>query len=60
MNNKFEVCFTVWDDEEWRSTQSNLCQLTTVIECFMPQQAQAMIEAQYGRRVQVHYVRQVS
>ena len=60
MTNKFEVCFTVWDDEDWRSGRSDLCQLTTTVECFMPQQAQAMIEAQYGRRVQIHSVRQLN
>ena len=60
MTNRFEVCFTVWDDENWSSGQSNLSFLTTVIECFMPQQAQAMIEAQYGGRAQVHSVRQIN
>ena len=57
MNNRFEVCYTIYDDADWSSVQPFCSQVTQIIECFQPQQAQAMIEAQYGRRVQVHYVR---
>lgn len=58
MNKRWEVCFTVYENTDWSSAQSNMCYLTQVIECFQPQQAQAMIEAQYGGRAYVHSVRE--
>ena len=56
---RYEVTFTVYEDETQSSAVPNLYNVSQVIECFMPQQAQAMIEAQYGRRVYVASVRQV-
>lgn len=58
MNKRWEVCFTVYEDASQRSAMSNMCYLTQVIECFQPQQAQAMIEAQYSGRAHVHSVRE--
>jgi len=58
MNKRYEVCFTVYEDASQSSYNSNTFQLTQIIECFQPQQAQAMIEAQYGGRAYVHYVRE--
>ena len=54
---RYEVCFTVYEDASQSSYDSNLFQVTQIIDCFQPQQAQAMVEAQYGNRVHVHYVR---
>lgn len=55
---RYEVQYTVYEDETQSTAVPNLYNVTTVVECFMPQQAQAMIEAQYGRRVHVVCVRQ--
>lgn len=54
---RYEVCFTFYEDATQSSYSSNTAQLTQIIDCFQPQQAQAMVEAQYGGRVQIHYVR---
>ena len=59
MNNRYEVCFTVYTDSSKMSSTSNTCYLTTVVECFQPQQAQAMVEAQYPGRVEVHSVNRI-
>ena len=58
MNKRWEVCFTVYENDDQTSVAPFCSQMTNIIECFMPQQAQAMIESQYGRRVLVHYVRE--
>ncbi len=55
----FEVSFTVYFDDAKTQTDSNLSNLTTRIAAVMPQQAQAMIEAQYAGRVQIYSVVQV-
>lgn len=49
----FEVSFTVYEDAARLSSRSELTDLRTTVRAFMPQQAQAMIEAQYGGRVRV-------
>ena len=59
MNNRFEVSFSVYHTPEMRTADTNMCYLTTVVECFQPQQAQAMIEAQYRGCAQIHSVRQI-
>ena len=48
MNKRYEVTFTVYNDRNHSSYDSNLHMVTQVIECFQPQQAQALVEAQYG------------
>jgi hypothetical protein len=55
----FEISFTVYHDDAKTQTDSNLSYLTTTVTAFMSQQAQAMIEAQYGGRVHVWSVRQL-
>jgi hypothetical protein len=55
----FEVSFTVYYDDAKTQTDSNLSFLTTRSAAPMPQQAQAMIEAQYAGRVQIYSVVQV-
>ena len=55
----FEISFTVYYDDAKTQTDSNLSYLTTTVTAFMSQQAQAMIEAQYGGRVHVWSVRQI-
>ena len=56
----YEVSFTVYYDDAKTQTDSNLSFLKTRIDAFMSQQAQAMIEAQYGGRVHVYSCVQVS
>lgn len=46
-------------DDAKTQTDSNLSFLKTRIDAIMSQQAQAMIEAQYGGRVQIYSVVQV-
>ena len=53
----FEICFTVYLDDYKNETNSSLSFLTTTVTAFISQQAQAMIEAQYGGRVRVWSVR---
>lgn len=53
MDNQFEVSFTVYEDADRQVSNSNLTNLKTTVTAFMPQQAQAMIEAQYGGRVRI-------
>ena len=55
----FEISFTVYYDDVKTQTDSNLSYLTTTVTAFISQQAQAMIEAQYGGRVHVWSVRQL-
>jgi len=56
----FEISFTVYYDDAKTQTDSNLSFLTTRIDAFMPQQAEAMISAQYGGRVHVYSCVRVS
>lgn len=60
MNNRFEVTFTVYEDRSHSSYQSNLHMVTTTVEAFMPQQAQALVEAQYGGLAHVWSVHQTN
>ena len=53
MNQVFEVSFTVYTDDERQNTSSNLTDLKTTVTALISQQAQAMVEAQYGGRVRV-------
>ena len=55
----FEISFTVYYDDAKTQTDSNLTYLKTTVTAVMSQQAHAMIEAQYGGRVQVWSVRQI-
>ncbi len=50
---QWRVSFTVYNDTDHTSSDSNLSNLTQVVEAFQPQQAQAMVEAQYGGRAHV-------
>lgn len=56
----YEISFTVYYDDAKTQTDSNLNYLKTTVTAFISQQAQAMIEAQYGGRVHVWSVRQIS
>ena len=53
MLNNYEVRFTVYEDADRQVTNSNLTDLVTTIQAHMPQQAQSMVEAQYGNRVRI-------
>ena len=53
MLNNYEVRFTVYEDADRQVTNSNLTDLVTTIQAYMPQQAQSMVEAQYGNRVRI-------
>lgn len=55
----FEICFTVYFDDDRNETNSSLSYLTTTVTAFISQQAQAMIEAQYSGRVRVWSVKQL-
>jgi hypothetical protein len=48
MNNLYEVTFSV------EGADSNLQWVTTTVSAFQPQQARAMVEAQYGSNCHVH------
>lgn len=56
---RYEVTFTVYNEPEQRSYDTTMYGITTIVECFMPQQAQQMVEAQYRGCAHVHSVRQV-
>lgn len=51
--NDYEVSFTVYLDEDKQQTNSTLTDLKTTVRAGMSQQAQAMVEAQYGGRVRI-------
>jgi len=55
----FEICFTVYFDDDKNETNSSLSYLTTTVTAFISQQAQSMIEAQYSGRVRVWSVKQL-
>lgn len=55
----FEISFSVFFDDDRTQTDSSLSYLTTTVTAFISQQAQAMIEAQYGGRVRVWSVKQL-
>lgn len=52
---QWRVGFTVYLDEAQTQTQSDLSNLETVVEAFQPQQAEAMVRAQYGNRAHIWY-----
>jgi hypothetical protein len=56
MLRNFEIYFTVYEDDALTITNSNLTGPTTVISAFMPQQAEAMVRAQYNNRVEIFSV----
>ena len=55
----FEISFSVFFDDDRTQSDSSLSYLTTTVMAFISQQAQAMIEAQYGGRVRVWSVKQL-
>jgi hypothetical protein len=55
----FEISFSVFFDDDRTQTNSSLSYLTTTVTAFISQQAQAMIEAQYGGRVRVWSVKEL-
>ena len=55
----FEISFSVFFDDDRTQTDSSLSYLTTTVTAFISQQAQAMVEAQYGGRVRVWSVKQL-
>lgn len=59
MLRNYEVSFTVYLDDAKTQTNSNLSSLTTRIAATNSFEAQAMIEAQYGGRVDVRSVIEV-
>ncbi len=60
MNSQWEVTFTVYEDAAMTKTTSDLQHLRTVVEAFLPQQAEAMVRAQYGGRAHIWSVYQKS
>ena len=53
MDHNFEVVFSVYLDEARMVSQSNLDYVKTTVRAAMPQQAQAMVEAQYNGRARI-------
>ena len=58
MDRTWKVSFTVYLDDNLMESTSDLTDLTTHIVAFMPQQAEAMIKAQYQNRVRIWSVTQ--
>jgi hypothetical protein len=56
MLRNFDIYFTVYEDDAMTITNSNLTGLTTIVSAFMPQQAEAMIRAQYNNRAHIFSV----
>lgn len=48
MDKAWEVCFSVFLDRDHKVSDSNMMYLTTIVQAFQPDHAQAMIEAQYN------------
>lgn len=53
MDRLWKVSFSVYLDDALLESRSDLSDLTTTISAFMPQQAEAMIKAQYNNRVRI-------
>lgn len=60
MDKTFEVQFSVYLDDSHRTGDSNLSDLKMEVKAFVPQQAQAMVEAMYNGRAKVWNVIQKS
>ena len=56
----WEVTFTVYEDADHSRTTSDLQNLRQTVQCLHPQQAQALIEAQFAGRAHVWSVYQKS
>lgn len=56
---QFEVTYTVYKNRDHNEYDSSLHRVTTLVECYHPQQAQALIEAQYAGLAHVWAVIQV-
>ena len=52
---QWRVGFTVYLDDAMNETRSDLTNLETVVEAFQPQQAEAMVRAQYSNRAHIWY-----
>ena len=53
MDRQWRISFSVYLDDAMMESRSDLSDLTTVVTAFMPQQAEAMIKAQYNNRVRI-------
>lgn len=57
MYENYRVNFTIYEDKKMGATKSNLAGLNQVVQAMGSSQAQAMVEAQYGRdNIVVHGV----
>ena len=52
MNHNYEVTFSILNEDGTCDSLNSY--LRTVVNAFQPQQAQAMIQGQYGRNCQIH------
>lgn len=59
MLRNYEVCFTVYTNDAKTIGDANLYGVRTIIAAQYPSQAEAMIKAQYGSRVQINSVMEV-
>jgi hypothetical protein len=53
MDRVWRISFTVYLDDALMESRSDLTDLTTTVTAFMPQQAEAMLRAQYQNRVRI-------
>lgn len=53
MDRQWRISFSVYLDDALMESRSDLSDLTTVVTAFMPQQAEAMLKAQYNNRVRI-------
>ena len=59
MDRQWRISFSVYLDDAMLESRSDLSDLTTVVTAFMPQQAEAMLKAQYNNRVRIWSINQV-
>ena len=57
MDRQWRISFSVYLDDAMLESRSDLSDLTTVVTAFMPQQAEAMLKAQYNNRVRIWSVK---
>lgn len=53
MDRVWKISFSVYLDDALMETTSDLNYLNTTVTAFMPQQAEAMLKAQYNNRVRI-------
>lgn len=54
----WKISFSVYMDEACLESRSDLSDLTTTVVAAMPQQAEAMLKAQYNNRVRIWSINQ--